>query len=130
MKPGSGLRRATAICNAFSAKTASQVFDRDHPTTARESTSRRTARYSQPLAVGMEVMSVTHFIFGPVAVNSRGKTLGAMGGGASRVVVNTRRRFRLAEIAAFRMSRATRLQESFRPWSFSSRSIREEPYLP
>src|SRR5579885_361329 len=120
MNPGLGRRRATAICNAFSARTASQVVDIDHPTTAREDKSRMTARYSQPPAVGMYVMSVTHLVFGAVAVNSRCKTLGATGWVASRLVVSTRRRLRLAERVAFRMSLATRLHEIFRPWSFSS----------
>lgn len=53
--------------------------DMAHPTTAREYTSRITARYSQLCAVGIDVISVTHFWFGSVAVNSRFKMLGATG---------------------------------------------------
>ncbi len=64
-------------------------------------------------------MSVTHFWFGSVAVNSRCKRLGATGWEASLRVVTTRRRFPLAHSPASHISRATRLREQLISWSFN-----------
>ena len=50
---GAGRRRATTIFKALSTNASSQRVDMDHPTTAREYTSRITARYSQLGAVGI-----------------------------------------------------------------------------
>src|SRR5712691_12910854 len=66
-------------------------------------------------AAHIYVISVTHLIFGAVAVKSRSKMLGATGCETSLLVVSTRRRLRLAHNPASRISLATRLREQLLP---------------
>lgn len=115
LSPGSGRRRASAWLSARSASSSSPVPDIDHPTTIREYRSRTTAKESHPCHVGIEGISVTHFLSGSDALHSRLKRFGAMGWVRSLFVVSTRRRLSLAESSVSCISRATRLRETFRP---------------
>src|SRR5579884_1706758 len=118
--PAWGRRRANAWESACSASFSSQFLDIDQPTTIREYRSRITATYNHPCTVGIEVMSVTHFLFGASAVKSRFKRFGATGWVSSLFVVLTRRRLALADSSSSRISLATRFREQLIPSSCKS----------
>ena len=86
------------------------------PTTLRLQASSTTARYRNPVAEGMNVMSDTQSWFGPVAEKSRSTRSGA--GRASwsrRVVTGPPRRWLAPTSPATRMSRSTRLRLCLSP---------------
>src|SRR3970282_2042924 len=63
--------------NAAHANSVANDALRDQPTTLRLNKSITTARYTQPVAVGREVMSVTHLRWGASAVKSRSSLFSA-----------------------------------------------------
>ncbi len=107
-KPAGGCRWEMAIGKAVQISSAGMLGAIAQPTILRENKSITAARYNQPLAVRMSVMSETQAQFAVAGSNCRLSRLSAIGRAWRRSVVWTNLRFQTGRRPLIRLSDRTR----------------------